>query len=162
MKKIYLLLFLVSFFVAAGVSLTCYADPGAKDAGLGVTLRKDAPIYSGQAQEADLEELTAKDFSQFGSESDLSGEQYRQYISILEQPSPGIRVPYKMKVVSDDLSADDFSGFNTPEDLAEARYEAFLNMEPVMVDGRAVHYVYIYHNPLPRPESGNTSGEENE
>ena len=157
MKNPFIFLFLFGLFVAVGASPICCADDPAEDAGPGVTLRNDAPIYSGQAQEGDLEELTAEDFAQFGSASDLSGEQYRQYRKILEQPSSGILVPYKMKVISDDLSADDFSGFNTSEDLSEARYEAFLNMEPVMADGRTVHYVYVYHSPLPRTKSGNVS-----
>ena len=150
MNKIGLFLLSLLFFMAAGMSQTGYADPEAEDAGSGITLRNEAPIYSGQVQEGDLEELTASDFEVFGNPAETPAEQYRQYQKALEQSTPGILVPYKTKVDSDDLAADDFHGFGVTEDLAETRYQAYLNMAPVSVEGREAHYVYVYHSPLGR------------
>ena len=118
-----------------------------------IALRNDAPLYSGQAQEGDLEELTAEDYEEFGTESDTPAEQYRQYQKVLEQPAPGTLVLYKMRVVDHELTLDDFLGFGVPEELSEARYDGYLSMEPVTVDGRTIHYVYVYHCPLVQTES---------
>ena len=62
-----------------------------------------------------------------------------------------------MRIVDRDLALEDFLGFDVPEDLSEARYEKYLNMTPVTVDGRTIHYVYIYHSPLARAESGTSA-----
>ena len=118
-----------------------------------ITLREDAPVYTGPVQDENLEELTVEDFEEFGTEVDMPAEQYRQYKKGLEQPVPGSLVLYKMKIVDRDLTLNDFLGFNVPEKLSEARYDGYLNMNPVTVDGRTIHYVYVYHSPLDRTES---------
>ena len=147
----------LAILMAAGVPLTCYADPMTKSAGPGTALRRDAPVYTGPVEEGDLEELTAEDFEEFGTESDTPAEQYRQYQKVLEQPAPGTLVLYKMRVVDRELTLDDFLGFGVPEELSEARYDGYLSMEPVTVDGRTIHYVYVYHSPLARTESGSSA-----
>ena len=145
---------LFAVFMTAGVPLTCYADdPAAENAGSGIALQDDAPIYMGPVQEGDLEELELDDFEAFGIGSVIPGEQYRQYQKVLAEPPPGIRVPYRMRVVDRDLTLNDFFGFNVPEELSEARYEGYLSMNPDTVDGRTIHYAYVYHSPLARKET---------
>ena len=150
----------LGILIVTGVSPACYADPVTKnkeDAGLGITLRSDAPIYTGPILEEDLEELTAEDFNEFGSESGIPVDQYRQYQKVLEHPSPGILIPYKMRIIDRDLTLDDFRGFDVSEELSQARYDGYLGMNSVAIDGRTIHYVYVYHSVLVRTESGNTT-----
>jgi hypothetical protein len=116
----------------------------------GVTLTDNAPIYTGPVLEGDLEELTEADFEEFGIEPESPQDQYRQYRKLLEQAPPGLLVPYRMRIVDQDLALDDFIGLNVPEELAEARYDGYLSMIPATVDGRTIHYVYVYHAPLAR------------
>ena len=148
---------LLAILMAAGVPPICSADSVTKSADPGIALQNDAPVYTGPVQEGDLEELTMRDFQGFGIESERPEDQYRQYQKFLEQPVSGILVPYKMRIVDRDLALEDFLGFDVPEDLSEARYEKYLNMTPVTVDGRTIHYVYIYHSPLARAESGTSA-----
>lgn len=115
-----------------------------------VSLREDAPIYTGLVQEGDLEELTLEDFQAFGVEPQDPEDQYRQYRKVLDEATPETQVLYKMRIVDRDLAPDDFLGFNVSAELAQARYDAYLTMEPVTVDGRTVHYVYVYHRFLVR------------
>ena len=114
----------------------------------GIGLRDDAPIYTGPVQEGDLEELTADDYEKFGSDADSPEEQYRQYQKVMEHPVSESLVLYKMRVVDRDLALEDFLGFDVPEKLSEARYNEYLSMNPDTVDGRTIHYVYVYHSPL--------------
>jgi len=162
---------LLAIFTAASVPLTCYADSETDDPGStentanvespentqssnpGITLRDDAPIYAGPVEDGDLEPLTQADFEAFGADPDSPEDQYLQYQKTLQRPAPGILVPYKMKIESSDLAVDDFFGFNVSEDLSRARYESFLNMTPVVIDGRTVQYVFVYHSPLDRIEA---------
>ena len=149
---------LVILFMAGGLR-TGYAYPETESGGSRDALRSDAPIYTGPVEEGDLEELTVEDFELFGDESDMPVEQYRQYKKFLQQPSSGSRVLYKMRIVDRDLALEDFLGVDIPEKLSEARYDGYLNMNPVTVDGRTIHYVYVYHSPLARAEIANTEAE---
>ena len=118
-----------------------------------ISLRDDAPIYTGPVQEGDLEELTTGDFEAFGPEDILPAEQYRQYQKVLGQSAPGTLVPYKMRIVGREMTLDDFSGFNVTDRLAEARYEAYESIEPDTFEGETTHYVYVYHRILAREGS---------
>ena len=144
--------FLAVFMTAIG-PLACYAKSLPESTNPGITLRTDAPIYTGPVQEGDLEELTVEDYEEFGVEPEVPEDQYRQYLKVLEQPAPGIQVPYKMRIVDRDLAVEDFYGFNVPEELSEARYNEYLSMNPVTVDGRTIHYVFVYHRPLASTEA---------
>jgi len=144
--------FLVMIMVES-MPLGCYADSSAENVDPGIILRDDAPIYTGPLQEGDLRELTVKDYEEFGNEPESPQDQYRQYRKVLEQPAPGMLVPYKMRIVDRDLAADDFYGFGVSQELSEARYNAYLDMIPATVDGRTIHYVYVYHRPLSQTES---------
>jgi len=140
---------LLEIFLMVGGLLTCCADPAAaENTAPDITLQNDAPVYMGPVQEGDLEALTLDDFEAFGIESVIPGEQYRQYQKVLADPPPGIRIPYRMKVIDRELTLDDFFGFNVPEELSEARYEAYVSMNPVEMNGETIHYVYVYHSPL--------------
>lgn len=136
---------LVVFFfgtVLMSTSIAFAADPG-------VALREDAPVYAGPVQEGDLEELKVEDFENFGLEDDASPkDQYLQYRKSLALGVLGATVPYRLKIVDRDLSLDDFLGDDVSEELAEARYNGYLTMIPATVDGRTIHFVYVYHRPL--------------
>lgn len=136
--------------VAAWMALLPAAFAGDTD----INLRNNAPIYTGPVQEGDLEELTVDDYEEFGIEPISPSDQYRQYRKTLEEPAPGSRVPYKLRIVDRDLALEDFLGFDVPEALSEARYTEYLGMTPVTADGRTIHYVYVYRSPLNRTESG--------
>ena len=137
--------FLLAAFVL--IPVTAFAS------GSGISLRDEAPIYTGPVQEGDLQELTTEDFEDFGIESERPEDQYRRYQKLLEQPESGILVPYKMKIVDQDLAQEDFVGFGVSEDLAETRYQGYLDMVPVTVDGQTIHFVYVYHRPLAKEGS---------
>ena len=131
-----------AFTVLAFTTATAFAaDPS-------VTLREDAPIYSGPVQEGDLEELTLEDFGAFGVNPEDPQEQYRQYREALKQATPDSQVLYKMRIVDRDLSLSDFFAFNASEKLSQARYDGYLTMNPVTVDGRTIRFVYVYHSPI--------------
>ena len=70
-------------------------------------LRRDAPVYMGPYEEGDLEELTVADFGEFGTQPQAPQDQYRQYKKMLEHPSPGVQVPYRLKIVDRDLALED-------------------------------------------------------
>ena len=116
-----------------------------------INLRNDAPIYTGPVEEGDLEELTVDDFEDFGFEPAVPSDQYLRYKKILAEPPAGVQVPYKLKFVDKELTQEDFLGFDVPQELAEARYGNYLDMIPVTVDGRTIHYAYVYHSPIASP-----------
>lgn len=150
--------------MAASGLWVCYADPStesAENTGPGIALRTAAPVYTGPIEEGDLEELTPEDFERFGSESANPVEQYQQYREMLGQPSPGMMVPYRMRIVDRDLTLEDFFGFNVPAEVSQARYDGYLDMNPETADGHTIHYVYVYHEPLDREEP-ESSEDENE
>lgn len=111
-------------------------------------LRRDAPVYMGPYEEGDLEELTVADFGEFGTQPQAPQDQYRQYKKMLEHPSPGVQVPYRLKIVDRDLALEDFLGFGVPQDVAEVRYSGYLDMVPDTENGHTVHYVFVYRRPL--------------
>ena len=132
----------------------CYAESvteNNKDANSEITLRIYAPVYTGPV-EGNLEELTQNDFEKFGNESEMPNDQYRRYRKILEQHNSEVLIPYKMRIIDRDLTLNDFFGFGVSEDVSEARYEGYLDMNPVTVDGRTIHYVYVYHKPFTKEE----------
>ncbi len=134
----------------------CFAGPvteAAEDSGANIALRSEAPIYAGPFEEGDLEPLSVEDFEEFGIEPQSPQDQYRQYRTMLERGVLGAQVPYRLRIVDRDLTLQDFVGIDVPEDVAEARYNGYLDMVPTTVDGRTVHYVYVYHRPLGRAES---------
>jgi hypothetical protein len=141
MKKIRTALMVLLFGALSGPAFATDAD---------IYLRKDAPIYTGPVDEGDLEELTVDDFESFGIAPEVPWDQYRRYQKILAEPASGIQVPYRMRVVDRDLTQEDFLGFDVSEELAEARYNNYLDMIPVAVDGRTIHYVYVFHSPIGR------------
>ena len=111
-----------------------------------ISLRREAPVYTGPSQEGDMEELTVEDFENFGLEDDAINTSYtgnRWPWGVLGAP-----VPYRLRIVDRDLSLDDFLGDDVPEELAEARYAGYLTMTPATFDGRTIHCVYVYHRPL--------------
>jgi hypothetical protein len=140
----------LAILIAAGFMLTCYADPATEGPVPDINLRDDAPIYKGPVEEADLEALTADDYESFGTNQEESWKPYDQYRKVLKDPPPGILLPYRMKIVDRDLTLDDFVGIDVPEDLATARYQSYCDMDPDTVDGRTIHYVFVYHRPLQR------------
>jgi len=144
MKKMITVMILTGMAVLPGI--VCAAEPA-------ISLRDHAPIYAGPFQEGDLEELTIEDFSAFGVDPADPEEQYRRYQEALKQPSAGMLVPYKLRIIDRDLAREDFLGFGVTEELAEARYEGYLEMVPDSIDGQTVHYVYVYHLPLSRAEA---------
>lgn len=149
-------LIILALFTGMGEPLLCRADTveeHAESVRQGIALRDDAPLYAGPVQDGDLEKLTLEDFETFGAGPGTPEEQYGHYRKTLEVPAPGILVPYRMKIVDRDLAQDDFSGFNVTEELAEARYEGYLDMNPVTVDGRTIHYVFVYHKPFAPEEA---------
>ena len=114
-----------------------------------ISLRREAPVYTGPSQEGDMEELTVEDFENFGLEDDASPkDQYLLYRKSLALGVLGAPVPYRLRIVDRDLSLDDFLGDDVPEELAEARYAGYLTMTPATFDGRTIHCVYVYHRPL--------------
>ena len=146
-----------TILIMASGPLICRADSlpeSAKNADLGIALQSDAPIYSGPSQDGDLEALTLEDFEAFGVEPEDPQDQYRQYLKVLAEPPAGTLIPYKLRIVDRDLTLDDFSGFNVPEELAQARYDGYLSMGPVTDDGHTIHFVYVYHRPIGRVDSG--------
>ena len=140
-------------FVVAGIPGTCDADPGTESSeadGPDVALRREAPVYTGPYEEGDLVELSVEDFEEFGTEPESPQDQYRQYQKMLKEASPGILVPYRLRIVDRDLTREDFLGVDIPEDLSDARYSGYLDMIPDTANGRTVHYVYVYHRSLAR------------
>ncbi|MDD5226068.1 MAG: hypothetical protein PHV97_02655 [Candidatus Omnitrophica bacterium] len=146
-----------AILMMASGSLFCLAaslPESTENADAGVALQNDAPIYSGPYETGDLEELTAEDFEAFGVEPEDPQDQYRQYRKMLEQPPAGILVPYKLRIVDRDLTLDDFFGFNVSTELSQARYDGYLTMNPATADGHTIRYVYVYHSPVERIDSG--------
>jgi hypothetical protein len=155
-------LLVLGLFMPAGGSLICHADDAMTEhSSPGIALQDDAPIYMGPVQEGDLEDLALDDFEAFGMPSVIPEEQYRRYNEILDAPPPNVRVPYRMKVIDRDLTQEDFFGFNVTEELSAARYQAYVSMNPETVDGQTLHYVYVYHAPLPRVKTRPHQPDEN-
>ncbi len=138
-------------FIAAVVSMPCYADTVTKTTTtITTTFRSDAPIYTGSVLNvAELEELTLEDFQRFGTKPSAAFDAYQEYQQELKEPRPNpTLVIYKMKVIDRDLTFADFQGPNESLELANARFQEYLRATAFPFNGKNARYVYIYHTPV--------------